>query len=153
MPKKKEEDDASSVSDVVTDEEPAEETEEESNDLTKAEVVTKYRCAGDIANKVLQAVIEAIKPGVMPVEICTLGDTLVEEACSKIYNQKKGGKKMDKGSAFPTCISVNNCVGHYSPLVSEELQPPVQHLANPARREHPRTAGRQRTRLLGARAC
>ena len=26
------------------------------------------------------------------------------------------------GVAFPTCISVNNCVGHFSPLKSE---PPV----------------------------
>ena len=33
---------------------------------------------------------------------------------------KEDGKTIEKGSAFPTCISVNNCVGHYSPLVGEE---------------------------------
>lgn len=27
---------------------------------------------------------------------------------------------MEKGIAFPTCISVNNIVGHYSPLKSED---------------------------------
>lgn len=27
---------------------------------------------------------------------------------------------MEKGIAFPTCISVNNVVGHYSPLKSED---------------------------------
>ena len=27
---------------------------------------------------------------------------------------------VEKGSAFPTCISVNNCVGHYSPLPAED---------------------------------
>jgi methionine aminopeptidase len=27
--------------------------------------------------------------------------------------------QVDKGIAFPTCISVNNCVGHFSPLKSD----------------------------------
>lgn len=27
---------------------------------------------------------------------------------------------MEKGVAFPTCVSVNNVVGHYSPLKSED---------------------------------
>lgn len=27
---------------------------------------------------------------------------------------------MEKGIAFPTCISVNNVVGHFSPLKSED---------------------------------
>ena len=26
------------------------------------------------------------------------------------------GKDIEKGLAVPTCISVNNCCGHYSPL-------------------------------------
>ena len=29
---------------------------------------------------------------------------------------------MEKGVAFPTCISVNNIVGHLSPLKSEDQQ-------------------------------
>ena len=29
---------------------------------------------------------------------------------------------MEKGISFPTCISVNNIVGHYSPLKSEDQQ-------------------------------
>jgi len=93
----------------------------ESNDLNKADIVTKYRTAGDIANATLKAVVEACVPGAKAVEICALGDKLVEEATAKIYNKKtEGGKKVEKGSAFPTCISVNNCVGHYSPLTSED---------------------------------
>merc|ERR1712106_1027884 len=31
----------------------------------------------------------------------------------------KKDKKLLKGIAFPTCISVNNCICHYSPLASE----------------------------------
>jgi curved DNA binding protein len=49
------------------------------------------------------------------VELCELGDKLVKDATAAVYN--KG--KIDKGLAFPTCISVNNCVGHFSPLGSE----------------------------------
>jgi curved DNA binding protein len=123
MPKKKEEeeDDDGSVSDVeIDDGDEEEEDEESSNDLSSADIVTKYRTAGDIANKVLAAIIEACKPEARAVDLCNLGDGLIMELTSKIYNNKKDGKKIEKGVAFPTCISVNNCVGHYSPLLSED---------------------------------
>jgi methionine aminopeptidase len=29
------------------------------------------------------------------------------------------GKTKEKGIAFPTSISVNNCVGHFSPLLGD----------------------------------
>lgn len=118
MAPKKEEEDDDDVSDIV-DDEPEEEDEEALNDLANADVVTKYRTAGDIANKVLALVCAEVKPGKLAVDICKVGDAAVEEAVSKIYNNKKEGKKIEKGMAFPTCISVNNIVGHYSPLTSE----------------------------------
>lgn len=39
----------------------------------------------------------------------------------KIKNTMTGkkSKKIEKGIAFPTCISVNNVCGHYSPLKDE----------------------------------
>ena len=120
MPKKKAEEEDDDVSDIDIDEEEEEEDEEASNDLNNADVVTKYRTAGDIANRVMAEVAKACVPGVKAVELCSKGDGLIEEAVGKIYNQKKAGKKMEKGTAFPTCISVNNCVGHYSPLNSED---------------------------------
>jgi len=120
MPGKKKEDDDDDVSDIVDDEENEEEDETASNDLGNADIVTKYRTAGDIANKTLAAVCAACVPGAKCVELCALGDSTINDAVAKIYNQKKEGKKIEKGSAFPTCISVNNCVGHYSPLLSED---------------------------------
>jgi len=48
------------------------------------------------------------------VDICNAGDAFISEATSKIYNKK--GTKVEKGIAFPTCVSPNNIVGHYSPL-------------------------------------
>jgi len=119
-PKKKEDDDDVSSVEMDEDAEEPEEDEEASNDLSNADIVTKYRTAGDIVNKVLLAVVEACKPGATAVELCNLGDGGINEAVGKIYNAKKGAKKVEKGVAFPTCISVNNCVGHYSPLTSED---------------------------------
>ena len=45
----------------------------------------------------LLAVVAAVKPGVKAVDLCNIGDTTVEEATSKIYNQKKEGKKIPEG--------------------------------------------------------
>lgn len=33
---------------------------------------------------------------------------------------KSSKKKIERGVAFPTCISVNNTVCHFSPLASDE---------------------------------
>lgn len=106
------------VSDIDVDGE--EEDEAESNSLSNSEVVTKYRTAGDIANKVLAKLISDVKPGVKAVDLCAAGDAFIEAETGKIYNNKKTaeGKPIPKGIAFPTCISVNSCVGHYSPLLS-----------------------------------
>merc|ERR1712087_134458 len=112
--------DVSSVEIDDDDEEEAEEDEESANDLNNSDIVTKYRNAGDIANNVLADLIKLVVPGAKAVDLCKAGDKMVAEATEKVYNQKKKGKKIEKGSAFPTCISVNNCVGHYSPLTSED---------------------------------
>lgn len=92
---------------------------EEVSDLSSPDVTTKYRTAGDIINKVLGKVIEACTPEADICNICELGDTLLEEETGKLYNKKDKGKKIEKGIAFPTCISVNELVGHYSPLKGE----------------------------------
>jgi len=42
----------------------------------------------------------------------------MEEELRKVFNSKKA-KKLERGIAFPTCISVNNVFGHYSPMVDE----------------------------------
>ena len=37
-----------------------------------------------------------------------------------MFNNKKS-KKIERGIAFPTCISINNFCGHVSPLVDESM--------------------------------
>lgn len=41
---------------------------------------------------------------------------LIEE-CNKVFKKEKA---MKKGLAFPVCVSVNNCINHYSPLLSDK---------------------------------
>jgi len=52
--------------------------------------------------------------------ICQTVDLFTEEELKKVFNGKKT-KKTERGISFPTCVSVNNIVGHYSPLQSESV--------------------------------
>ncbi|XP_059817520.1 proliferation-associated protein 2G4-like [Hypanus sabinus] len=79
-------------------------------------VVTKYKMGGDIANRVLKSLVEAANVGVSVMFLCEKGDTLIMEETGKIFKKEK---EMKKGIAFPTCVSVNNCICHYSPLKSD----------------------------------
>lgn len=42
----------------------------------------------------------------------------MEEELRKVFNNKKS-KKLERGIAFPTCVSVNHVLGHYSPMADE----------------------------------
>jgi len=79
-------------------------------------VVTKYKMAGDIANRVIQGVIKASVAGASVRELCTMGDKLLLEETAKVFKKEK---ELKKGIAFPTCLSVNNCICHFSPLESD----------------------------------
>lgn len=87
-------------------------------DLSSPDVVTKYRLAGEIVNKALTLVMAQCKTGAKIVDVCEAGDKFITEETGKIFNVK--GKKVDKGIGFPTCVSVNNLVGHFSPLAGDE---------------------------------
>jgi methionine aminopeptidase len=90
---------------------------QEVDDLSNSDVVSKAREASQIAQQVLDGVLSQVAPGKRAVELCSFGDALIEGAVKNLYKTKKG---MEKGIAFPTCVSVNNCVAHYSPLESED---------------------------------
>jgi len=44
---------------------------------------------------------------------------LVHEELKLIYNKKKA---IEKGLAFPVCISVNEICGHYSPMEEDSIK-------------------------------
>lgn len=78
-------------------------------------VLEKYTAAGQICQLVLKEVIAKCVAGANIAEICSFGDSKIEEETKKVFK----GKKIERGVAFPTCINVNEVCGHYSPLKSE----------------------------------
>jgi len=95
-------------------------SEDEEITIKSDQVVDKYRKAADVANAAIAKVMAAITVGASTLDLCKLGDDSVKEETAKLYGSKKNKKnnKMKKGLAWPTCISVNNIICHYSPLDS-----------------------------------
>lgn len=82
------------------------------NDL----VVTKYKVAAEIVNKALKAVVDKCQEGSTILELCKLGDDIILAETNGVFKKEK---EMRRGIAFPTCISIDNCICHYSPLDSD----------------------------------
>ncbi|WOO79287.1 Proliferation-associated protein 2G4 [Vanrija pseudolonga] len=97
----------------------ADKAEKEEEKGLSNEVITKYTTAGQALNEVLKKLIPQITAGKKVLELSIEGDKLVAEAVAPLYNKAKAGVKVTKGSAFPTCVSVNNVVSHVSPLPSD----------------------------------
>lgn len=72
--------------------------------------------AGDMANSILKRIVAECKAGASVRSVCELGDKLITEETGKVYKKEK---ELKKGIGFPTCISVNNIICHFSPLLSE----------------------------------
>lgn len=89
---------------------------EEEHTIAEDLVVTKYKMAGEIVNRVLKLLVAKCVPLASVRDICAEGDRLLEEETNKVFKKEKDLKK---GIAFPVCASVNNCINHYSPLASE----------------------------------
>ncbi|OAX42485.1 proliferation-associated protein 1 [Rhizopogon vinicolor AM-OR11-026] len=83
--------------------------------------VTKYKAAGDIVNDVMKKLIALCVEGAKIIDLCIEGDKFIEEGTGGVYNKPVKGVKTIKGLAFPTSISVNNTVAHFSPLASDPL--------------------------------
>jgi len=90
---------------------------EEEKTIAEDLVVTKYKMAGEIVNVVLKQVLEKCVVGASVLEICEFGDSQILQKTSVCFKKEKD---MKKGIAFPTCVSVNNCICHYSPLKSDQ---------------------------------
>ncbi|KAF9417797.1 hypothetical protein HW555_005211 [Spodoptera exigua] len=81
-------------------------------------VVTKYKLAGQIVNRVLEQVIAKCVPDASAREICEFGDKLILDETSKVFKKEKDSKK---GIAFSTCVSVNNCICHFSRYLAKTI--------------------------------
>lgn len=88
------------------------------NFIEKPAILDKYKAVAQITNAALLKVISLSTVGADIFKVCQEGDAFIEEELKKIFNNKKS-KKLERGIAFPTCISVNNIMGHYSPMSDE----------------------------------
>jgi len=89
----------------------------ELENIRNPDVVTKYKMAAEISNQALELVKKACKEGATPLELCKFGDSFIKEEISKVFAKNK---KLEKGIAFPTSVSVNEVVGHVSPMKGED---------------------------------
>jgi curved DNA binding protein len=105
------------------EEEDEEKKDQEVTDLSSSDVCTKYQEAAKIVNLTLEGLVSQCVPGTKIIDLCQFGTTVLEAQASKLYTKKVNGVLMDRGIAFPVCISVNDVVCNHSPLSSEELEP------------------------------
>ena len=92
----------------------------EVKDPSNPAVLDKYKAASLIAQSCIAHLISLAIPSALPLSLCTAGDAFIDEEVKKAYSRDK---KLEKGLAFPTCVSVNHVVGHYSPLSSASSTP------------------------------
>jgi curved DNA binding protein len=97
--------------------------EEELTDLSNSDVCTKYQEAARIVNLALVGLVEQCKAGAKVLELCEFGHTTINDAAKKLFTKKVKGQVVERGVAFPVCISVNDVVCNYSPLPQEEREP------------------------------
>lgn len=95
-------------------EEGEEDEEEEDTTINNSDVVMKYKKAAAWANETLQLVINASVAGAKVADLCKLGDDAITEKVATLF------RGVEKGIAFPTCVSVNSCVANNCPVPSEE---------------------------------
>mmetsp|Transcript_3285 Transcript_3285/g.6040 ORF Transcript_3285/g.6040 Transcript_3285/m.6040 type:complete len:408 (-) Transcript_3285:248-1471(-) len=106
---------AESVAEIV------EKVEEELADLSVSDVCTKYQEASKIVNLALLGLISQCIPGAEVLDLCKFGATIINTSSSKLYTKKVKGVAVEKGVAFPVCVSVNDVICNNSPLESEEI--------------------------------
>jgi hypothetical protein len=68
----------------------------------------------------LEGLVTQCVPGAKILDLCEFGHTVMEAQANKLYTKKVAGKTIDRGVAFPVCISVNDVVCNHSPLPTEE---------------------------------
>jgi len=97
--------------------------EEEVTDLTSSDVCTKYQEASKIVNVALKGLIDLCVPGARVIDLCNFGTTVIDTQAQRLYTKKVNGISIERGVAFPVCVSINEIVCNHSPLSSEELPP------------------------------
>lgn len=81
-------------------------------------ILDKHKAAAEVCQAALTQAITACVDGADISTVCGTVDTFIEAELLKVFSNKKS-KKLERGIAFPCCISVNEVCGHYSPCADE----------------------------------
>jgi curved DNA binding protein len=98
-------------------------TENEEESIMNSDVLTKYKEAAKFTNGAMKMAIEMVEsPGASVRAICTAVDEFLNAKCANVYTKSvdENGRPIAKGIAFPTTVSVNQVVCHYTGM-NEDL--------------------------------
>jgi methionyl aminopeptidase len=98
----------------------SEEEFKDENFIERPAILDKYKAAAQVSNAALLKAVSLCVVGADIYTVCQETDKFMEEELRKVFNNKKS-KKLERGIAFPTCISVNHVMGHYSPMQDESV--------------------------------
>ena len=97
------------------------ESETPERGIDQSDVLEKYKAAGSIIDQALEVSRKAAYAGMAVRTICQLGDAVIGKAAAGVYQKARtdGGDKLEKGVAFPTCVSIKNCACHFCPIETD----------------------------------
>eukprot|EP00171_Calliarthron_tuberculosum_P019585 IDg19585t1 len=89
--------------------------------IESPDVVDKYKSAAEIVTSAVELMRKACYAGMNVSTMCSLGDKKIENSCAGVYTKAKteSGDKLERGVAFPTCVSLNNCAAHFCPISTD----------------------------------
>lgn len=89
--------------------------------IESPDVVDKFKSAAEIVTSAVDLLRKACYAGMKVSTMCSLGDKKIENSVAGVYTKAKtdSGDKLEKGVAFPTCVSVNNCAAHFCPISTD----------------------------------
>ncbi|KAF2862280.1 Creatinase/aminopeptidase [Piedraia hortae CBS 480.64] len=88
------------------------------NSLSNPDVLTKYKTAAQIGQKVLADIAKLCTNDANILELCQKGDQMLQDEVAKVFK----GKKVTKGLSHPCTVSPSAYVTPYTPLVSETAE-------------------------------
>lgn len=97
------------------------EEQQEKTFVEDTAILDKLKAAATVTDAALAKAVELCIVGADIYTVCQAVDEMIETDIKKTFASKKS-KNLERGIAFPTCISVNHVMGHYSPLGGESTQ-------------------------------
>lgn len=97
-------------------------SEDESETIGQPDVMTKYKTIGRIVDEVLDLLAVGCVVGATTKQLCEQGDAGLTSRLKSVFAKTKGedGRRLSRGIAYPTNISVNEVLCNHAPFRAEE---------------------------------